>query len=135
MRLLICAGRYYADNSECRQVLDVLHRIHSVTVLIHGGNQFLGAGIEEWAREHGADIVRYPPNWQRHGKLAERLRNRFMLGDSQPDLVMALPGGEDTEELIAHARSAGLQTLSIEDKGEHAAVLGEKSGGNGHVKT
>lgn len=65
MRVLICAGRHYTDSRQCRRVLDAFQRLHSVQVLIHGGNQYLGADIEEWAREHGADIVRYPPNWQR----------------------------------------------------------------------
>jgi hypothetical protein len=116
MRVLICAGRHYTDNHQCRRVLDAFQRLHAVTVLIHGGNQYLGADIEEWGREHGADIVRYPPNWQRHGKLAERLRNHFMLRDSRPDVVIALPGGEDTEELVAQARAAGLQTLSVADR-------------------
>ncbi|MCX7081155.1 MAG: SLOG family protein, partial [Pseudomonas sp.] len=51
MRLLICAGRHYADHRLCRRVLDAFQRMHPVTVLIHGGNQFLGGGIEEWARE------------------------------------------------------------------------------------
>ncbi|WP_460145505.1 DUF2493 domain-containing protein [Pseudomonas sp. S2_A02] len=117
MRLLICAGRHYADKRLCRQVLDAFQRMHPVRVLIHGGNRFLGGEIEEWAREQGADIVRYPPNWQRHGKSAERLRNHFMLRDSRPDVVIALPGGEDTEELVAQARAGGLQTLSVGDRG------------------
>ncbi|MGH8332794.1 MAG: SLOG family protein [Pseudomonas sp.] len=106
MRVLICAGRHYADSRQCRRVLDAFQRLHPVQVLIHGGNQYLGA-----------DIVRYPPNWQRHGKLAERLRNHFMLHDSRPDVVIALPGGEDTEELVAQARGKGLQTLSVADWG------------------
>ncbi|MGW8466198.1 SLOG family protein [Pseudomonas sp. CLCA07] len=113
MRLLICAGRHYADSGQCRRVLDALQRAHPVRVLIHGGNRHLGGEIEEWARERGIDLVRYPPNWQRHGKSAERLRNHFMLRDSRPDVVIALPGGEDTEALLAQARAAGLQTLSL----------------------
>ena len=113
MRVLICAGRHYADSRVCRQVLEAFQRLHPVQVVIHGGSQFLGAHIEDWARENAADIVRYPPNWQHHGKQAERLRNRFMLADSRPDIVLALPGGADTEELLDQARSQGLQTLSV----------------------
>ena len=113
MRLLICAGRHYADTRQCRRVLDAFQRVHPVRVLIHGGNQHLGGVIEEWAREQGIDIVRYPPNRQRHGKSAERVRNRFMLLDSRADVVIALPGGGDTEELIIQAGLAGLQTLSV----------------------
>ncbi|WP_248917979.1 DUF2493 domain-containing protein [Pseudomonas entomophila] len=111
MRVLICAGRNYADNRRCRQALDDLQRQQPIHVLIHGGSQHLGGDIEAWAREHGADIVRYPPNWQLHGKLAERLRNVFMLRDSRPDTVLALPGGDDTEELLARARGAGIAVV------------------------
>ncbi|ROM94306.1 DUF2493 domain-containing protein [Pseudomonas brassicacearum] len=116
MRVLICAGRYYADTRTCRRVLEAFQCLHEVRVLIHGGNQFLGGEIEDWARELGANIVRYPANWQLHGKLAERLRNSFMLQDSRPDIVIALPGGEDTEELVAQARAAGIQTLQMNER-------------------
>ncbi|MDR2308920.1 MAG: DUF2493 domain-containing protein [Paucimonas sp.] len=113
MRVLICAGRNYADSRRCRLALDELQRQRPVRVVIHGGSQFLGGDIEGWAREHGADIVRYPPNWQLHGKLAERLRNVFMLRDSRPDTVLALPGGDDTEELLARARGADIPVICV----------------------
>ncbi|MGC5699114.1 DUF2493 domain-containing protein [Pseudomonas sp. NFXW11] len=115
MRVLICAGRHYSNGRLCRQVLQAFQRLHEVRVVIHGGSQFLGAQIEDWARETGADIVRYPPNWQMHGKHAERLRNAFMLADSRADIVLALPGGDDTEELLAQARARGIRCLSVDD--------------------
>lgn len=114
MRLLICAGRHYADSRQCRRVLDAFQRVHPVRVLIHGGSQLLGGVIEEWAREQGIDIVRYPPNWQRHGKQAERQRNHFMLTDSRPDVVIALPGGDDTCELVCQAKASGISVLTVE---------------------
>ena len=114
MRVLICAGRHYADTKMSRQVLDAYHRLHPVRVLIHGGSQFLGSDIEDWAREVEVDVVRYPPNWQRHGKQAERHRNQFMLTDSRPDVVIALPGGDDTWELINQAKTCGIHVLSVD---------------------
>ena len=89
-------------------------RLSSVQVLIHGGNQFLGSDVEDWARELGIDVVRYPPNWQRHGKQAERQRNHFMLTDSHPDVVIALPGGDDTCELVCQAKASGISVLTVE---------------------
>ena len=111
MRVLICAGRNYADTGRCRKALDDVQRQRPIRVLIHGGSQYLGGEIESWAREHGADLVRYPANWQMHGKQAERLRNLFMLNDSRPELLLALPGGDDTEELLARARGAGIPVV------------------------
>ena len=57
MRILICAGRHYADTKKTRQVLDAYHRLRPVQVLIHGGNQFLGSDIEEWAREMSLSLI------------------------------------------------------------------------------
>lgn len=114
MRLLICAGRHFADQHLCRQALDAFQRLHQVGVVIHGGNQCLGAPIEDWAREIGAHLIRYPPNWQRHGKQAERQRNHFMLVDSRPDVVIALPGGDDTSELVCQAKASGISVLTVE---------------------
>lgn len=114
MRLLICAGRHYADTLMCERVLDAYRDIKCVQVLIHGASQFLGNVLEDWAREHEIDVVRYPPNWKKHGKQAERQRNQFMLNDSRPDVVIALPGGDDTRELILQARAAGIHVLTLD---------------------
>ncbi|WP_248796318.1 DUF2493 domain-containing protein [Pseudomonas sp. MWU13-2105] len=113
MRVLICAGRYYLDTAMCRKVLEAYHRYRAISVLIHGGNQFLGSEIEDWARENGAHLVRYPSNWQLFGKQAERRRNQFMLMDSDPELVIAFPGGSDTEELVAQAKAMNIEIRSI----------------------
>ncbi|NVZ99610.1 DUF2493 domain-containing protein [Pseudomonas gingeri] len=115
MRVLICAGRYYMNASMCRKVLEAYQQVRRIEVLIHGGNQYLGSTLEDWARETGTHIVRYPSNWQLYGKQAERRRNQFMLLDSEPDLVLAFPGGNDTEELVAQARAIGIETLPIDD--------------------
>ena len=106
MRVLICAGRYYADSRLCRRVLEAFQRLHEVRVVIHGGSQFLGAHIEDWARETGAHIVRYPPNWQLHGKHAERLRNSF---DGINIKLMKCGGITEAMQMIKKARELDMQ--------------------------
>lgn len=115
MRVLICAGRHYADTKMSRQVLDAYHCLRPVQVLIHGGNQFIGSDVEDWAREMGVNVVRYPSNWQHHGKQAERHRNQFMLADSRPDVIIALPGGDDTLELVNQAWISGIHVLMVDN--------------------
>jgi hypothetical protein len=61
-------------------------------------------------------VVRYPPNWERLGKRAEKLRNDFMLVDSRPDYVIAFPGGRNTADLVAKALATGIQVLHTADK-------------------
>jgi hypothetical protein len=55
--------------------------------------------------------LRYPANWRLHGKRAEGIRNAFMLADSRPDMVLALPGGEDTRMLVMATMARGLAVL------------------------
>ena len=84
---------------------------HAISVIIHGGVSGPGPAAEAWARQNGVAVVRYPPNWERFGKKAEKLRNDFMLTDSRPDCVIAFPGGGDTADLIAKASAAGIQVF------------------------
>lgn len=114
MRVLICAGRFYADGNTLTRILDLYHQSQPISVLIHGGHQSLGGIIEGWAREANVHLVRYPANWSMHGKYAERHRNLFMLEDSQPDTLLAFPGGEDTAECIRLAKSAGVNIIEID---------------------
>jgi len=116
MRVLVCAGRYFADAYIIRKVLDNFHKQQPVQVLIHGGNQFLGSAFEDWARDVDAHVVRYPANWHLHGKLAERRRNQFMLQDSRPDVLIAFPGGEETTQLVIMANQAGIEVLISEQQ-------------------
>lgn len=111
MRLLVAGGRHLDDVALIHNALTLIHRRQAVRVLIHGGHTFLGVAAEDWARERDAHVLRYPANWRMHGKRAEGIRNAFMLGDSRPDLVLALPGGGDTRTLVLSAMARGLTVL------------------------
>jgi hypothetical protein len=38
-----------------------------------------------------------------------------MLTDSRADVVIALPGGDDTSELVCQARASGISVLTVEN--------------------
>ncbi|MCC5983275.1 MAG: DUF2493 domain-containing protein [Rhodobacteraceae bacterium] len=114
MRLLVIGGRHLDDVALIRRSLNAALKRHPVEVLIHGGHAVLGSTAEEIARDHGLHIVRYPANWRLHGQQAESIRNRFMLADSRPDVVLALPGGEDTHVFAHQLRAAGITLLTPE---------------------
>jgi len=113
MRVLICAGRFYADTNTLTRVLDLYHQSHPIKVLIHGGHQLLGASIEGWARDADVHVVRYPANWAMHGRHAEIRRNLFMLDDCRPDIILALTGGDDTAECIKMAKRVGVKVIEV----------------------
>ncbi|MBW7056103.1 DUF2493 domain-containing protein [Paracoccus bogoriensis] len=111
MRLLVAGGRHLNDVALIHHALDRVHARHPLAVLIHGGHAFLGIAAEDWARDRDVHVLRYPANWRLHGKRAEGIRNAFMLADSRPDMVLALPGGEDTRVLVMAASARGLVVL------------------------
>ena len=116
MRLLIAGGRFLDDVGMIRRALDRAHALGPAEVLIHGGAGVLGVAAEDWARENRLHVVRYPANWREFGKRAEALRDAFMLADSRPDMVLALPGGSDTRALVQRARAAGLRIVDAEGR-------------------
>ena len=108
MRLLLAGGRHLKDATLIRKALSLIHIRTPICVLIHGGHVALGNIVEDWARDRDIHILRYPANWRLPGKRAEGVRNDFMLSDSRPDMVLALPGGDDTRALIAKALARGV---------------------------
>ena len=116
MRLIIAGGRHLDDVALIRAALARAHAIRPITVLIHGGSGALGITAEDWAREMRLHVVRYPANWRELGKRAEAMRNAFMLEDSRPDMVLALPGGNDTADLVANAKRLSLPVIDAEGK-------------------
>jgi NADPH:quinone reductase-like Zn-dependent oxidoreductase len=116
MRLIIAGGRHLDDIALIRSALVRSHAIEPLTVLIHGGNGALGITAEDWAREMRLHVVRYPANWREFGKRAEAIRNAFMLEASRPDMLLALPGGNDTADLVAGAFARSAPVIDPEGK-------------------
>ena len=48
-----------------------------------------------------------PADWKQYGRGAGPIRNREMLQYSEPDIVVAFPGGAGTADMIRAARTAG----------------------------
>ena len=122
MRLLVAGGRHLDDVTPIRRALERVHAMGPITVIIHGGSGFLGIASEDWAREQRLHVVRYPANWREFGKRAESIRNAFMLADSRPDMILALPGGNDTRDLVSRALAARLAVVDGEGKAVHGAT-------------
>lgn len=116
MRLIVGGSAHHAYRDLVSLELAKLNEGRRITVLIHGGLGGVCASAEDWARRAGVHVVRYPPNWVRHGKTAESVRNQFMLEDARPDLVVAFPGGPHTLDLVRRALQAGLAVYEVPDR-------------------
>lgn len=120
MILLVCGGRDYANRDMVFRVLDWLHaKVQPVALLVQGGCRTgADAFAREWAKDRIADghWRSYHANWQAHGRSAGPKRNAWMLHDSQPDLVLAFPGGRGTADMVSKALAAGVAVLHVRDR-------------------
>lgn len=118
MKILVCGGRDFNDID----LLDkTLHEIHDrgghpytneITNLIHGCAKGADSLAAYWCRHtythSGNPIVehRYPADWFKYGKAAGPIRNKQMLLEGKPDLVVAFKGGIGTANMVKIAREA-----------------------------
>lgn len=61
-----------------------------------------------WARKRGLTNRKFPANWDAHGRAAGAIRNKQMLLEGKPDLVIAFPGGRGTADMVRRAQEAGV---------------------------
>lgn len=114
MKVLVCGGRKYRDEDFLFRVLDQIHNDGTViTTIIEGeapGADLLAA---KWASRRSVHIEPYPALWNRHGLSAGPIRNRQMLIEGKPDLVVAFPGGEGTKNMVTQAKAAKVKVIEV----------------------
>lgn len=115
IRVLVCGGRDFDDALTLGSWLGGIHKQRGIAVLIEGGARgadYMARKFAEWA---SIPVETYPADWQQHGKAAGPIRNRAMLTEGKPDLVVAFPGGRGTANMIEQARKAGVEVLEIKE--------------------
>lgn len=110
VKVLICGGRDFSDDSK---VLRVLKRVKP-SLVITGGCRGADRLADRIAERLGIPRAVYPANWNGEGKKAGILRNQRMLDEAWPDLVIAFPGGRGTEDMVTRAEQAGFRVERID---------------------
>jgi len=109
VRVLICGGREFQGRLYLKRVLDGLDGEIGIGTVIHGAARGADSLAGEWAKWSGKKVEEYPADWRAHGKAAGMIRNRQMLTEGKPDLVVAFPGGRGTDGMIRLAEQAGVE--------------------------
>lgn len=113
MRVLVTGGRDFWEHRFVFENLDRLHALHGFQLVIHGNARGVDRLAEEWAGSRGVMTEPHPADWKRFGRGAGVKRNQEML-NSQPDLVIAFPGGRGTADMIARAEKAGIPVVRLQ---------------------
>lgn len=107
--MLVCGGRDYGDVARLNTALEALHGRRRITMVIEGGAWGADRLASAWAQQHGIEVRTFPADWEKHGKSAGHRRNRQMLLEGLPNLVVAFPGGRGTANMIENARKEGVK--------------------------
>lgn len=108
-KIIVCGGRDYTDAAQVARILK--RHTEPLDRIITGGARGADHLAELWAIANGRGLTRYHADWDTHGKAAGPIRNRKMLNDEQPDLVIAFPGGAGTADMVKIARKAGVKVI------------------------
>lgn len=113
MRVLVCGGRDYDNESLVFKTLDEIHTATPIFILIEGGATGADSLAADWAKRREVWNLRCFASWKLDGRAAGPLRNKKMLEKTKPDLVVAFPGGRGTENMISLAEGAGVVVRKI----------------------
>ena len=113
MRVLVTGGRNYDDRDRLFAVLDKLHEEAGIDFIIEGGAKGADALAALWADFNDVGRERFEADWENQGSFAGPARNKRMLDEGQPDLVIAFPGGRGTADMVRKARRSGVDVVEI----------------------
>lgn len=114
MRVLVCGGRDYKNRTLVFETLDNIVINHGpIDSIIHGNASGADTLAHVWALSRDITPIPVPADWQRHGLSAGPIRNRKMITDHNPDLVIAFPGGKGTKNMIDLARNASIEVIEV----------------------
>lgn len=128
MRLLVCGSRDYGVYDIDMSPHEKLSAIQDSLFLCYTLNEYLDSGLiiisgaakgadtqaAAWARVHNVTLEEYPADWKQYGRSAGPIRNKQMLVEGKPDMVLAFSndfeGSKGTKNLVEQAKKAGIPT-------------------------
>ena len=112
MRILVCGGRNFLNETLIREFLKSVSR-HD-PVIISGGCRGADKIAETWADRLGYKRKIYPAQWDKYGRSAGPIRNKKMLKEGNPDLVVGfhekIESSKGTKHMVSIADKEGVET-------------------------
>lgn len=110
-RALVCGGRGYTDAARVDKIMDEAVVRLGITEIIQGGAPGADHLAKLWATKRGIPQTEFAADWDHLGKTAGPARNKQMLTEGKPDVVLAFPGGRGTDHMMRIAREAGVKVI------------------------
>ena len=114
-RILVCGDRNYNDVDT---IYDTLQQYDKDTIIIHGNCKGADKIAGNVARKLGMSVIEFPAQWSKYGKAAGPIRNKQMLEDGCPTLVLAfhknINTSKGTKNMITQSTNNGLFVILYE---------------------
>lgn len=113
-KVLVCGDRKWTDYKLILTVLEML----KPDVVIEGECRGADLLSKRAAIELGIPVEAYPADWKMYGKAAGPIRNRQMLKEGKPNLVVAfhddINHSSGTKNMVNIAKKAGTKVSIVE---------------------
>lgn len=112
MRVLVCGSRHFKDYELLKEVLDG----YDITTIIEGEARGADTLAAIYGGRRGVAVLRFPAQWDKHGRSAGPIRNKQMLVEGNPELVIAFrgPNSKGTQNMIDQSIKAGVEVKIID---------------------
>ena len=111
--VLVCGGRDFDNRDLVTSTLDRIHRERTIKLLIHGAANGADQLANDWAVAAQVSCQSYPADWLKLGRAAGPARNKQMLVEGKPHLVVAFPGGRGTANMVRQAKQMGVEVMQV----------------------
>jgi len=111
-KILVCGGRDFNDYSFLKTALqDIMSKYIDVDEfeIIHGAARGADSLAGKFAKEFGYKETKFPADWNKYGKSAGFKRNKQMIDEGKPDIVVAFPGGKGTTNMKILTKEYGIR--------------------------
>lgn len=118
-RVCVTGGRDYDNVRVLEDELDdhmmAARACGKAMVLIVGDAFGTDKLAREWADSRGEiPVLRFEAQWARLGRKAGPIRNKQMLEEGRPHIVVAFPGGRGTANCVKQARAMGIPVAVVD---------------------
>lgn len=110
--MIVCGGRDFNNQKLVDDTLDSIDAETQIYAIIHGNARGADTLAGAWAKRNHRRCWPVPAQWKKFGKSAGPKRNQAMLGMG-PDLVVAMPGGRGTADMVKRSQKAGVPVHQV----------------------
>lgn len=120
MRVLVCGDRLWTQWQYLFMCLDILHKEKEFSCVIEGEAKGADSYARLWAESRGINVEAYPAEWHKYRHAAGPIRNKQMLDEGKPDIVVAfhhnLAASKGTKNMVELAKKHEIPVIILDGR-------------------